>query len=399
MRIVMLMRDNTFTHRGGDTVVLERLSEELTALGHTVKIDLEAKEDLSQFDLAHLINFATPDKLQALAKRCVENKTKFVVTTLYDDWYAFYNPMIIQELLLSSYVRSGQPAKDWPSFENTAMKAAPAEKQDNTYTALAAQILVSAGFQESVALRRDYPDCGPIETCYFGCKISNLSDGGKLFRETFGLKDFVLCVGRLEQRKNQLSLLKALEDSDLELVFAGGGFSYGKAYAETCRNFRRTGKTVFLDRISSELLTSCYEAAAVHVLPSWYELPGLASIEAASLGTPCVVTDYGTIRDYLGDFALYCIPGDTKSIRLAVERALKLEKNNSPRPDLSKFTWTNSAKKMIEIYQRALALPFKEIDLSKFEVNEAERKERELAEFKKMQTGNPNLANLLKAKR
>jgi len=399
MRIIMLMRDNALTHRGGDTVVLERLSEELLALGHKVEIDLEGKKEVSQFDIAHLLNFATAEKLQLLAKHCFKNKTKFVATTLYDDWQTFFNPMVIQELLLTAYVKNGQPAKDWAAFENTAMQAAPAEKQDNIYTALAAQILVSSGFQESVALRRDYPDCGPIETCYFGCNISSYSDSGKLFREEYKIDNFVLCVGRLEQRKNQLSLLKALEDSSVALVFAGGGFSYGESYAESCRNFKRTGKTIFLERVSPEMLTSCYEAAAVHVLPSWYELPGLASIEAAALGTPCVVTDYGTIRDYLGESAYYCIPGSTLSIRSAIDEALKTGKRNFVRPDLSRFTWANSAKRMVEIYEKALQLPLTEIDLETLVINESERKQRELADFNKMQTENPNLQNMLRMKR
>lgn len=390
------MRDNAFTQRGGDTVVLEKLSQELRALGHTVVIDLECKEDLSQYDIAHLFNFATALKLQRLAKHCVTNKAKFVVTTLYEDWSKFFNPMIIQEMLLSAYVKCGQPANQWERHENTALESTIAPKQDNTYSALAAQILVSSGFEESVTLRRDYPDCGPVEICHFGSEISTYSDRGRLFRDEYGVDNFVLCVGRLEQRKNQLSLLKALEDSDATLVFATGGFSYEKNYVDTCKSFKRQGRTIFLDRISSELLTSCFEAAAVHALPSWYELPGLVSIEAAGLGTPCVVTDNGTIRDYLGDSAYYCNPGSTLSIRAAVDRALNVGKINSPRADISSFTWAKSALKMVDIYKKAIELPLTERNLEEFEIDENKIRQEEIEGYKLMESLNPNVTKLIK---
>jgi len=238
MKILMLMRDNAFSHRGGDTVVLENLSKELIALGHQVTIDVNGVEDLKKFDIAHLFNFATREKLELLARRCVATGIKFVVTTLYEDWPKFFNQMIIQELLLAGYVKTGQPIQQWESFEGKALTSNPSPIQDNTYAALSAQILVPSGYNESVSLRRDYPDAGPIRVCNYGYQISSYTDGGKLFKETYNVDNYILCVGRLEQRKNQLSLLKALETSDHTIVFAGGGFSYEENYAAACNKAR-----------------------------------------------------------------------------------------------------------------------------------------------------------------
>ena len=42
-----------------------------------------------------------------------------------------------------------------------------------------------------------------------------------LFQQAYGLQDYVLCVGRLEARKNQITLLHALRDSGLKLVLVG----------------------------------------------------------------------------------------------------------------------------------------------------------------------------------
>ncbi|MGC3967136.1 MAG: glycosyltransferase [Pirellulales bacterium] len=43
----------------------------------------------------------------------------------------------------------------------------------------------------------------------------------QLFRTHIGWDNFVLCPGRIEPRKNQLSLIRALHGSGIRLVFAG----------------------------------------------------------------------------------------------------------------------------------------------------------------------------------
>jgi len=131
------------------------------------------------------------------------------------------------------------------------------------------------------------------------------------------------------------------------------------------RHVIRRGKTIFLGRVSSEMLASCYDGAKVHALPSWYELPGLVSIEAAARKVPCVVTDYGTIRDYLGDNAYYCSPGDTHDIRDAVERAFLTPRSEALLADVSRFTWQNSALQMVPIYEEALSMEINYANLEK----------------------------------
>src|SRR5262249_11519139 len=144
-----------------------------------------------------------------------------------------------------------------------------------------------------------------VEIVHMGCDISADDDGGEQFRRETGLSDFVLCVGRLETRKNQLMLLKALETSELPIVLGTGGFASQPRYETACRAFRRAGRTHFIGKVEPALLKSMYSAARVHALPSWYELPGLVSLEAAACGATPVVSDFGTARDYFGSAAFY----------------------------------------------------------------------------------------------
>jgi tetratricopeptide (TPR) repeat protein len=151
-------------------------------------------------------------------------------------------------------------------------------------------------------------------------------------------------------------LLKALEDSDLTVVLAAGGFSYQPEYDHAVRSFKRKGKTLILDRLSPEMLSSAYAAARVHVLPSWYELPGLVSLEAAAHGKNIVVTRTGTTADYIGDKAFYCLPGSEDSIASAVMAAYYAPVKPGVVDMARSHTWQKAVDSTIAAYERVLGI-------------------------------------------
>jgi tetratricopeptide (TPR) repeat protein len=353
-RILMQCRENAYSQPGGDTVVMDRVSEGLRARGITVDVDLTGKKNLRDYDLVHLFNFALKDSTERLAKQCMQAGVPYVVTTMYEDWPLFYNQMNALCSAFQAYVESGQDRAVWQQQFQQAAAVRPSPIWDNSLTANNAAALIATGRAEADALRRDYPAAKRIEIYPCGAEVSDCPDGGEMFRRATGLEDFILCVGRFEVRKNQFMLLKALEDSDLTLVFAGGGFSYQPQYAELCRKFKRRGKTVFLDRLDAKLLSSAFYAARVHALPGWLELPGIVSLEAAQAGANVVVSDYGTVRDYLSDLAYYCRPGDPESIYNSVMAAFYSPRRPELQERARTFTWDRAAVCSGRIYQQVL---------------------------------------------
>jgi len=158
----------------------------------------------------------------------------------------------------------------------------------------------------------------------------------------------------LETRKNQLMLLKALEDDDIPIVFADGGFVCQPQYTELCKRFQRRGRTIYTGRLSSELLVSAYHAARVHCLPSWYELPGLVTLEAAQYGCAPVASSWGAITDYMGEYCEYCEPDSPESIRTAVLRAMEQGIKPGAREHAATFTWEAAAEQVLRVYEEVL---------------------------------------------
>ena len=163
-------------------------------------------------------------------------------------------------------------------------------------------------------------------------------------------RDIVLCVARIEGRKNQLNLIEALNGTGLSLYIVGRPADNQKDYYRKCR--AAAGPNVrFTGYVSEEELKRLYHRCKVHALPSWFETTGLSSLEAAMMGSNVVVTDRGDVLDYFGDQAWYCDPADPASIRAAVVDAF-----SSPwRSELSKlicdkFNWAEAARATVQAY-------------------------------------------------
>lgn len=344
VRLLMVPRENAKTLKGGDLVVMEELARELPALDVEVHVDRDGTARLEDYDVIHLFNFALKDDLERNARRCIEAGKRYVVSTFYEDWPKFFSKMSATYFAIKAYIDNQQNPALWPQLEKIIREIPASERWDNTFSAVNAAALLATGEEEARVLRRDYPGVKRVAIVPVGCENVGAGDGGDLFRRETGLDRIVLCVGRFEARKNQLMTLKALEESDLPLVFVGGGCTVQPEYRDLCRRFKRRGRTLFLERVPQELLASAYGATSVHVLPSWYELPGIVSLEAALLGCNVVVSDYGTTREYFGEDAFYCDPADPASIRSAIEGAHAATVRPGLAPRAAARTWRRAAE-------------------------------------------------------
>jgi glycosyltransferase involved in cell wall biosynthesis len=215
-----------------------------------------------------------------------------------------------------------------------------------------ARRVVASGASEAARLRRDF---AAIRTAVVPVGVGDPGGGDPdAFRTKYGTRDFVLCVGRVEPRKNQLALLEALADDPVDVVLATGGHVYRTDYLEACQAFRRRGRTLYLPALDACELAAAYRAARVHVLPSWFELPGLVTLEALRAGCAVVASDRGTLRDYLGDAIPYAPPEDPAALASAIAAAGGWD-FSAARRRAARATFERSAAAWEALYAEVLA--------------------------------------------
>lgn len=375
VKVLFQLRRDVYLGSGGDLVQAKKTAEALREQGVDVSITNEVYPELHGFDLVHLFSLNTFRQAEYLYRR----RMPFVVSTIFWDTANYVDRAVggvgyrgfVKRLIYSvpPLYRSMLAIRDIGALREIAFRERLQIIWDrDKYKAHSPKSLYSKEIEWARLL---LPNARAEVECLFkftGLRrpyivVPNAADlrfaqaDAKPFIEKYGMRDFVLCVAaRFNERKNQLRLIEALKGTRIPLVLIGDTFGRHEAiYLERCRN-AADRNVIFLPRMQHEDLPSVYAAAKVHVLPSWYETPGLVSLEAALAGCNIVTTQEGTAKEYFGDFAFYCDPGDVDSIRNAVLRAYYSPRNDNLRKFvMDNYTWERAAYATLRAYQMVLA--------------------------------------------
>ncbi|QDV34215.1 glycosyltransferase [Tautonia plasticadhaerens] len=174
-----------------------------------------------------------------------------------------------------------------------------------------------------------------------------------LFRQRVGAGGFVLYAGRIEPRKNVLGLVRGAKRGNLPLVVIGDPVPGCESYASRCKAEGGAGVT-WVPRMDADdpALASAFRAARVFALPSWFETPGLAALEAALAGCAVVITPFGSTREYFGDRAFYARPGKVGEIAGALQTAWEAGRGGTELAELvrRRYLWATVARRTAEVY-------------------------------------------------
>jgi glycosyltransferase involved in cell wall biosynthesis len=139
---------------------------------------------------------------------------------------------------------------------------------------------------------------------------------------------FVLSVGRVEPLKNPLAVLAACRELELPVAFVGEPSATRHALhsARFFRDLAAAGpsRAQHLGALPYAQVRALMHAARMHVLASWTEVVGRATLEAALLGCAVALSDAGWAKEYLGrgtEGVFVFDPGDDDALRGAVQAA------------------------------------------------------------------------------
>jgi glycosyltransferase involved in cell wall biosynthesis len=178
-------------------------------------------------------------------------------------------------------------------------------------------------------------------------------------RERLELGDapLVLTVSAKRPHKNLERLFEAFGQVAESPVLVVPG--YETFYEQTLRE-RAGERIVFTGWLDDRLLAGLYESSVCFVFPSLAEGFGLPVLDALVRGTPVACSNASSIPEVAGDAALYFDPTDTGAIAAAIERLLgdaelRERLRTAGREQARKFSWSETAARTLESYERALA--------------------------------------------
>jgi glycosyltransferase involved in cell wall biosynthesis len=358
MKVAFITRSTLFAVPGGDTVQVVQTARHLQALGIVADIKLSKDEiDYTEYDLLHFFNLTRPADILYHSKRAGK---PFVVSTILCN-YSEYDKHhrkgvgILFGFLPANSIEYLKTIARWVlGKDHLASKEYLWKGQRRSITEIlrnAAMVLPNSE-SEYRRIMKAYP-------CQLKYTVVPNGVDQLLFERNEAIEkdpNLVLNVARIEGIKNQLNLIKALNNTRFHLLIIGSYAPNQKAYYDECRSIAAANIT-FIDHMPQQELLKYYQKAKVHILPSWFETTGLSSIEGAVMGCNIVITDKGDAKEYFGSYAYYCDPGNPETILAAVEKASESSYDeNLYKTILHKYTWKQAATETLKAYQQTIIL-------------------------------------------
>jgi len=357
MKVALITRSTLFKVYGGDTIQTMQTARHLNALGIQADVHLSHEEiNYEDYDLLHFFNLSRPADILYHSRKAGK---PYVVSTILCD-YSEYDKHQRKGLgkLLGLFSSNGieyikTMARCLIGGDKLASRAYAWMGQRRSINEILrrAALVLPNSESEYKRLAKKYPS--KVKHMI----VPNGTDPRMFNYDTAPEKDdeLVICAARIEGIKNQLNLVRALNNTRFKLIIIGDNSPNHAAYYEECKRIAAHNVT-FIRHLPQAELVEYYRRARVHILPSWFETTGLSSIEAALMGCNIVVSDRGDVKEYFDKDAFYCDPAAPLSILAAVERASAAPVNEQLRQRiLEKYTWQHAAAQTFKAYQVALA--------------------------------------------
>ncbi|MGG1922689.1 glycosyltransferase family 1 protein [Chryseobacterium sp. NRRL B-14798] len=203
-----------------------------------------------------------------------------------------------------------------------------------------------------------------IEVIYQGChhafKEQQSPELMKAVKEKFKLPErFVLNVGTIEDRKNLLNIVKAINGTEIPLVVVGRKTKYYQKIESFLKKNKMEKQVLFLEGVSMDELACLYKLADIFVYPSFFEGFGIPVIEALFSKTVVVTSNTSCLPEAGGKDSVYVNPDNDLDIRAKLKFLWENESERKRREEkgfefVQKFNDEPIAKELMNFYQKIL---------------------------------------------
>lgn len=205
-----------------------------------------------------------------------------------------------------------------------------------------------------------------VDVIYQGCHpqfyLKVEAEARAAVRAKYSLPErYVISVGTVEMRKNQLLAVKALRalPEDIKMVIVGRRTSYAKEIDEYAASKGLSERVVFLSGVPFADLPALYSAALFSTYTSRYEGFGIPVVESLASGVPVIACTGSCLEEAGGKGAVYVNPDDEEAMaenarRLAEYSYLRDKLLKHGQSHIKKFTNSEFARLTMASYNKAI---------------------------------------------
>ncbi len=167
-----------------------------------------------------------------------------------------------------------------------------------------------------------------IDVVYQGCNPMFNTEVPLIEKEILRMKymlpkSFILYVGTIEERKNLLTLIKAMHygKMDIPLVVIGKPTPYLNKIIEFIERHSLIN-IIFCDIVQNQDLPGLYQLADLFVYPSIFEGFGIPILEALYSRVPVITSRSSSMTEVGGDHTIYIDPNNVEEMSAAIKKVL-----------------------------------------------------------------------------
>ena len=325
--------------KGGPKYKILQLKSSLEKLGVTIKLFNSWNNDT--YDLVHLFNAHSGTYHYARSLK-LDNK-KYIINPIFYSKHSHYKvkSFLLAQGLLNSFING---------FMSEILMTQDVCRNSEF-------VLPNTLEEKNMLIKGLGINANNMSIIHNGVEKRFIDASPNIFIKKYNIRNFILHVGHIgAKRKNTYNLIKAINRLDCPAVFIGNILN-NKEGMKCKFLIERSNNILYLGWVKHDdvMLESAYAACHSFVLPSLYETPGRAALEAGLAGANIVITQYGGTKEYFKKFAFYCNPYSIDSIytnladSLNKKRSVELSKHI-----YSNFLWDKIAIDTLKIYNDIL---------------------------------------------